>query len=118
MSFNGIYGKGKTPTEALIYAKINEIGHGTKPLFLKKTKVKYLGIHTNLDTLLFMSYNTHELNRDLTSSESNAKKKMIELYGSTELNKIYEIYRNPDGEEVLCFMINKSNAYNLYKFLY
>ena len=118
MSFNGIYGIGKTHNEALIYAKVNEIGHATKPLFLKKTKVKYLGEHSNLDILLFMSYNTHELNRDLTSSESNAKKKMIELYGSTELNKIYEIYRNPDGEEVLCFMINKSNAYILYKFLY
>jgi hypothetical protein len=118
MSFNGIYGKGKTPNEALIYAKINEIGHGTKPLFLKKTRVKYLGNHRNLETLLFMSYNTHNLNRYLTNTESDAKKNLIELYGSTELNKIYEIYMNVNGEEVLCFMINKSNDYNLYKFLY
>jgi hypothetical protein len=118
MSFNGIYGKGKTPKEALVYAKVNEIGHGSKPLFLKKTSVKYLGNHLNLDTLLFMTYNTPNLNRDLTDCEANSKKKMIELYGTTELNKIYAIYMNPDGKEVLCFMINKSNDYNLYKFLY
>ena len=37
MSYNGIYGKGKTPEEALVYSKVNEIGHGSKPLFLKKT---------------------------------------------------------------------------------
>jgi len=40
------------------------------------------------------------------------------LYGSTEVNKIYDIYRDVNGKEVLCFMINKSNDYNLYKFLY
>jgi len=118
MSYNGIYGKGKTPNKALVYAKVNEIGHGSKPLFLKKTAVKYLGHHQNLDTLLFMSYNTHNLKRDLTDCEANAKKKMIELYGSTEVNKIYDIYRDVNGKEVLCFMINKSNDYNLYKFLY
>jgi len=118
MSYNGIYGKGKTPEEALVYAKVNEIGHGTKPIFLKKTRVKYIGNHSNLDTQLFMAYNTHNLNRDLTSTEANAKKKLIELYGSTELNKIYDIYKNVNDEEVLCFMINKSNDYNLYKFLY
>ena len=43
---------------------------------------------------------------------------MIELYGSNELNKIYDIYSDVNGKEVLCFMINKSNDYNLYKFLY
>ena len=117
MSYNGIYGKGKTPEEALVYAKVNEIGHGTKPLFLKKTRVKYLGNHSNLDTQLFMAYNTQSLNRDLTSTEANAKKKLIELYGSTELNKIYDIYKNVN-DEVLCFMINKYSDYNLYKFLY
>jgi len=118
MSYNGIYGKGKTPEEALIYAKVNEIGYGSKPLFLKKTDVKYLGHHQNLDTLLLISYNSNNLRRDLTECETNSKKKMIELYGSTELNKIYDIYRDVNGKEVLCFMINKSNDYNLYKFLY
>ena len=64
MSFNGIYGKGNTPDKALVYAKVNEIGHGSNPLFLKKTSVKYLGNHQNLDILLFMSYNTMDLNRE------------------------------------------------------
>ena len=118
MSYNGIYGKGKTPEEALVYSKVNEIGHGSKPLFLKKTNVKYLGHHQNLDTLLLISYNSNNLTRDLTECETNSKKKMIELYGSTELNKIYDIYRDVNGKDVLCFMINKSNDYNLYKFLY
>ena len=79
MSYNGIYGKGKTPEEALIYTKVNEIGHGSKPLFLKKTAVKYLGHHQNLDTLLLISYNSNNLMRDLTECETNSKKKMIEL---------------------------------------
>ena len=29
MSYNRIDGKGSTPEEALLYSKINEIGHGT-----------------------------------------------------------------------------------------
>ena len=42
MSYNRIYGKGTTPEQALLYSKINEIGHNTKTSFLKKTRVKYL----------------------------------------------------------------------------
>ena len=83
---------------------------------LENFKKKFKDRNVNFDINTFQDKDN--LNRDLTSTEANAKKKLIELYGSTELNKIYDIYKNVNDEEVLCFMINKSNDYNLYKFLY
>ena len=118
MSYNIIYGKGRTPTEALLYAKINEIGHGTKPSFLKKTNVKYLEYSNTLETDLFMA--SLEYDRELTISETQAINKLNDKYGDDEFNSIMEIYRNIDNKYSLCFKIvsDTSNEQKLYKFLY
>ena len=119
MSFNIIYGKGRNPKEALIYSKVNEIGYGTKPRFLKKTNVKYLEYrNTNtLETLLHLSY-FGKCNRDPSSSEENSRRSLIDYYGVKEFNAIMDIYSNIDSEYTICFKIGTSNGYNLYKFLY
>ena len=117
MSYNIIYGKGNTPKEALLYAKINEIGHGTKPRFLKKTNVKYLEYTSTLETDLVMS--SLQCDRELTISEKNAKKRLIECYGE-EFNTIMDIYRDIYSKYSICYKIESdtSNELNLYKFLY
>jgi hypothetical protein len=116
MSYNIIYGKGSTPEEALLYSKINEIGHGTKPRFLKKTNIKYLEYTPTLETDLFMS--SYQCDRELTISEKNANKRLIECYGEEELKTIMDIYSDIDSEYSICFKIDTSNVQNLYKFLY
>jgi hypothetical protein len=116
MSYNRIYGKGSTPEEALLYSKINEIGHGTKPRFLKKTNIKYLEYTPTLETDLFMS--SHQCDRELTISEENANKRLIECYSEEELKTIMDIYSDIDSEYSICFKIDTSNGQNLYKFLY
>ena len=120
MSYNRIYGKGTTPEQALLYSKINEIGHNTKTSFLKKTRVKYLEYkNTNLlETQLVLSSNLDTLDRVLSTSESNARKQLEEYYGDEELVNIYDIYNNPQSEIAICFLISKCKDYNLYKFLY
>ena len=103
-----------------LYSKINEIGHNTHTSFLKKTNVKYLE-HPNsnvLETQIVLSSNLDTLNRELSTSESNARKKLEEYYGAKELKKIYEIYNNPQSQIAICFLISKCKDYNLYKFLY
>jgi hypothetical protein len=119
MSYNRIYGKGTTPEQALLYSKINEIGHNTKTPFLKKTRVKYLEYKNinELETQLVLSSNLDTLDREMTTSESNARKKLQEYYGD-ELVNIYEIYNNPQSTIALCFLISKCKDYKLYKFLY
>jgi len=123
MSFNAIYGKGKTPQQALVYAKVNEIGHNTNPRFLKKTNamcIYYKNTH-RLQEQLFMSYNIKDIEEQrltLTTSELNSKKELLEYYGKDKLNEIFTIYENINSNISLCFIINKSNDYNLYKFLY
>mgnify|MGYP005653705059 CR=1 FL=1 len=115
MSYNRIYGKGSTPEEALLYSKINEIGHGTKPRFLKKTNIKYLEYTPTLETDLFMS--SYQCDRELTISETQAINKLKDKYGDDEFNSIMEIYRNIDNKYSLCFKIvsDTSNEQNLYK---
>jgi len=119
MSYNIIYGKGRTPKEALLYAKINEIGHGTKPSFLKKTNVKYLEYSNTLQADLFMA-SLDFRTREPTISEEKAKKKLKNNYGEQEYNTIIDIYRNIDSNYSICYKIDSdtSNDINLYKFLY
>ena len=120
MSYNSIYGKGITPGEALLYSKINEIGHNTKPIFLKKTKIKYLDYTNNnlLETHLFIGNRHNIVDRNFTISEININRQLIEYYGVKELNNIYNIYNNPKSNITICLLISKCNTYNLYKFIY
>ena len=119
MSYNLIYGIGKTPQQALIYAKVNEIGHETNTRFLKKTKVKLLDFNkNNLDTYLFMVYDTLNIVRGLTTSELNAKNELTKYYGKKELKNIMDIYSSLNTDISICFIDSKSEDYNLYKFLY
>lgn len=117
MSYHKIYGIGNTPKEALLYSKINEIGHGTKPRFLKKTDVKYLEYTPTLETDLVMS-SVDFGSREPTISEEKAIKKLKNNYGEQEFNTIMDIYRNIDSKYSICFKIDTSNKRNLYKFLY
>jgi len=119
MSYNIIYGKGRTPKEALLYAKINEIGHGTKPSFLKKTNVKYLEYSNTLQADLFISSLTYD--RELTTTETKAIKNLKKTYcEEEEYNTILNIYRDINSNYSLCYKIDSdtSNEINLYKFLY
>jgi hypothetical protein len=116
MSYNIIYGKGSTPEEALLYSKINEIGHGTKPRFLKKTNIKYLEYTPTLETDLFMS--SYQCDRELTISEAKSIKKLKDYYGEEEFTNIIDIYSDIDSKYSICFKIDTSNGQNLYKFLY
>jgi hypothetical protein len=116
MSYNIIYGKGRSPEEALLYSKINEIGHGTRPRFLKKTNIKYLEYTPTLETDLFMA--SLQYDRELTISELNAKTKLKDYYGENEFNTIMDIYRDIDSNYSICFKIDTSDGQNLYKFLY
>ena len=119
MSYNLIYGIGKTPQQALIYAKVNEIGHETNTRFLKKTKVKYLDFNKDkLEKYLFMVYNTLNIDRELTSSELNANNELTKYYGKPELKNIIDIYSSLNTDVAICFIDSKSGDYNLYKFLY
>jgi hypothetical protein len=116
MSYNIIYGIGCSPEEALLYSKINEIGHRTNPRFLKKTNVKYLEYTPTLETDLFMS--SLQYDRELTISEAKSIKKLKDNYGENEFNTIMDIYRDIDSNYSICFKIDTSEEYNLYKFLY
>lgn len=119
MSYNVIYGKGSTPKEALLYAKINEIGHGTNPSFLKKTNIKYLEYSNTLQTDLFMA-SLDFRTREPTISEEKAIKKLKDTYGEQEFNTILNIYKDTKSKYCLCFKIDydSSNDLYLYKFLY
>jgi len=119
MSYHKIYGIGSTPKEALLYAKINEIGHGTKPSFLKKTNVKYLEYTSTLETDLFMSSVDYG-SREPTISEEKAIKKLKNDYGEDEFNTIMNIYSDKNSKYSICFKFrsDSSNKRNLYKFLY
>lgn len=118
MSYNIIYGKGRTPKEALLYAKMNELGHETKPSFLKKTNVKYLKYTKTLDLDLFISSLTYD--RELTKTESQSIKNLKNTYCDEEYNTIIDIYRDITSNYTLCYKIDSdtSNELNLYKFLY
>ena len=116
MSYNIIYGKGRSPKEALLYSKINEIGHGTTPRFLKKTNIKYLECTPTLETDLFMT--SLQYDRELTISEAKSIKKLKDYYDEEELKTIMDIYSDIDSEYSICFKIDTSNGQNLYKFLY
>ena len=120
MSFNRIYGIGNTPNEALIYAKVNEIGHNTRPNFLRKTQIKYLEYSNNsvLELKLITTYLIRNVNRELTTTELNARNDLLEYYGKKELNTIMDIFGNVNSDITVCFLDSKSNDYNLYKFLY
>jgi hypothetical protein len=123
MSFNAIYGKGNTPQQALVYAKVNEIGHNTNPRFLKKTNAMCINYkNTNrLQEQLFTCYNIKDREDQrlaFTTSELNSKKELLDYYGKDKLNEILTLYENINSDISLCFIITKSNDYNLYKFLY
>ena len=119
MSYNLIYGIGKTPQQALIYAKVNEIGHETNTRFLKKTKVKCLDFDKDkLEIYLFMVYNIKNIERELTTSELNANNELTKYYGKKELKNIIDIYSSLNTDISLCFIDSKYEDYNLYKFLY
>ena len=113
MSYHKIYGTGDTAQEAFIYAKINEIGYGTKPRFLKKTNIKFLEYYNTLETDLFLASLDYS-NRKPTISEAKAIKKLKTYYGEEGLNTIINIYNNKDSNTALCFKIND----NIYNFLY
>ena len=120
MSYNVIYGKGRNPNEALIYAKVNEIGHNTNPSFLKKTNVMYLD-YRNINTLqekLFIIYSSRNLIREKTTTELNTNKDLIEYYGKEILDSIIDLYGNPTNDTTIGFLVSKSKDYNIYKFLY
>jgi len=119
MSYNLIYGIGKSPQQALIYAKVNEIGHETNTRFLKKTKVKCLDFNKDkLEIYLFMVYNIKNIDRELTTSELNANNELTKYYGKKELKNIIDIYSSLNTDISLCFIDSKYEDYNLYKFLY
>jgi len=120
MSYYAIYGKGRNPNEALIYAKVNEIGHNTNTSFLKKTNVMYLD-YNNVNTLqekLFTSYLIRNINREKTTSELNSKKDLIHYYGKEKFDAILEVYGNPTNDTTIGFLLSKTKDYNIYKFLY
>jgi len=118
MSYNIMYGKGRTPKEALLYAKINEIGYGNKSSFLKKTNVKYLEYTNTLQTDLFISSLTYD--RELTTTETQAIKNLKNTYFEEEYNNIVDIYKDINSNYSICYKIDSdtSNEINLYKFLY
>ena len=123
MSFNRIYGIGKTPKAAFYFAKINEIGHHTDTEFLLKTTIKYLKFKDpdKLELLLFRAYNIKAINRerDLTKTEENAYKILVNYYGKQFLKEIYKIYRNKKGNTSICFKVGVyEGGYNIYKFLF
>jgi len=118
MSYRKIYGIGNTPEEALLYAKINEIGHGTKPNVLKKTDVKCLEYSKTLELDLFSASLTYD--RELTTTETQAIKNLKNTYCDEDFNTILDIYRDIDSNYSICFKIDSdtSTEQNLYKFLY
>jgi hypothetical protein len=116
MSYRKIYGIGNTPEEALLYAKINEIGHRSKTRFLKKTNVKCLEYSKTLETDLFSASLTYD--RELTISEAKSIKNLKNTYCDKDYNIILDIYRDIDSNYSICFKIDTSNEQNLYKFLY
>lgn len=123
MSFNRIYGIGKTPESAFYFAKINEIGHNTDTKFLLKTKIKYIKFNNpdKLELLLFRAFDTKAIyqKRDLTKTEINAYKVLVSYYGKKNLKEIYKVYRNKKGDTTLCFKVRHYNGgYNVYKFLF
>lgn len=118
MSFHRIFGYGDTAEEALIYSKINEIGHKTIPtLFLKKTNVKLIENMDKLELNLFMGYNLH---RDSTKTELDALTSLEKQFSEKELKDIMDIYRNPECNTVICFReINNFGPFKyMYRFLY
>lgn len=121
MSYKKIYGIGKTPEQALVYTKVNEIGYGNYSF--KKNRVYFVEIPKNrtkvysFDVDIFIYYNIYNIDRDLSTTEANVKESFESFYDRNTLKKIISIYDN-NSDICLCFKVGEWGDNNLYKFLY
>ena len=118
MSFNRIYGIGLTPSQALIYSKMNEIECNNKTPFLRVTRTYYIDKPNNISVdKLELKIIIASVNKNIIESENYRYLKSF--YGGKKLEEILKIYRTKD-DIALCIKCedNYMEEYNLYKFLF
>lgn len=114
MSFHRIFSFGDTPEQALIYAKINEIGYNTKSIrFLKKTEIELVD---NISKLELKLYLVHDIKNNPSQIKTEALINLKKNFSEEKLNKILNIYCNPNSERVIC--LKEENNFGIYKNMY
>ena len=120
MSFNRIYGLGLTPSQALIYSKMNEIECNNKTQFLRVTCTYYIDKPNNISVdKLELKIIIASLNKNIIESENSNYSYLKKFYGEKKIETILKIYRTKD-DMALCIKCQDSyiQGYNLYKFLF
>ena len=120
MSFNRIYGLGVTPSQALIYSKMNEIECNSKTPFLRVTSLYHIEKPDNISVdKLELKIIIASLNNNIIESENTNYSYLKTFYGEKKLVEILKIYRIKD-DIALCLKCQDSymEGYNLYKFLF
>jgi len=134
MLFRQIIGEGKTAEEALLWARLNQIGYdkGIKDKTIsKKTKIIEFPVHLftiNCDKIItaihiahfYYIYNKHHADnckepiRRFTETEYNNYSLLIKRLGKDLFNKIMIIYSKKDTEEC----IGLKYRANVFKIMY
>lgn len=120
MSFNRIYGLGNTPSQALIYSKMNEIECNSKTPFLRISRLYHIEKPDNISVdNLELKIIIASINKNIICSDQSNYDYLKSYYGNIKLEEILKIY-SLNNDIALCIKCQDSysKGYNLYKFLF